>query len=48
MHDTLGGSAALALAAILTVSPAHAQDAAALNAEAAQNDWLTYHGTYKS
>ena len=29
-------------------SPTHAQDAAALNAEAAQNDWLTYHGTYKS
>ena len=44
----LGGGAALALAALLTVSPARAQDAAALNAEAAQNDWPTHHGTYKS
>ena len=44
----LGGCAALALAAVLTVSPARAQDAAALNAEAAQNDWPTHHGTYKS
>ena len=44
----LGGCAALALAAVLTASPARAQDAAALNAEAAQNDWPTYHGTYKS
>src|SRR4051812_10619362 len=44
----LGGCAAMALAAILTVSPARAQDAAALNAEAAQNDWPTHHGTYKS
>jgi alcohol dehydrogenase (cytochrome c) len=44
----LGGGAALAVAALLTASPAHAQDAAALNAEAAQNDWPTYHGTYKS
>ena len=44
----LAGCAALAVAALVTVSPARAQDAAALNAEAAQNDWLTYHGTYKS
>ena len=44
----LGGCAALAVAALFTASPTHAQDAAALNAEAAQNDWLTYHGTYKS
>src|SRR5229473_3712196 len=44
----LGGCAALALAAVLTASPTHAQDAAALNAEAAQNDWSTHHGTYKS
>jgi alcohol dehydrogenase (cytochrome c) len=43
-----GGCAALALAALLTASPTHAQDAAALNAEAAQNDWSTHHGTYKS
>src|SRR5688572_22370060 len=46
------GCAALAVAAVATVtvsvSPAHAQNAAALNAEAAQNDWPTYHGTYKS
>ena len=42
------GCAALAVAALVTVSPARAQDAAALNAEAAQNDWPTYHGTYKS
>src|SRR6267378_3144910 len=44
----LGGCAALAVAAILTTSPTQAQDAAALNAEAAQNDWATHHGTYKS
>src|SRR6266571_4788484 len=44
----LGGCAAVALAAILTTSPTQAQDAAALNAEAAQNDWATHHGTYKS
>src|SRR6202171_4415717 len=44
----LGGCAALAVAAIMTASPTQAQDAAALNAEAAQNDWATYHGTYKS
>src|SRR5712664_3785214 len=44
----LGGCAALAVAAILINSPTHAQDAAALNAEAAQNDWATHHGTYKS
>ena len=43
----LSGGAALAVAALLTASPAHAQDAA-LNAEATQNDWPTYHGTYKS
>src|SRR5689334_18998263 len=49
----LGGCAALALAALLTASPTHAQAPtqptdAALNAEAAQNDWPTHHGTYKS
>ena len=44
----LGGCAVLALAVALTGSPTHAQDAAALNAEAAQNDWPTHHGTYKS
>lgn len=44
----LGGCAALAVAALLTAPPAHAQDAAALNGEAAQNDWATHHGTYKS
>src|SRR5258708_20821044 len=44
----LGGCAALAVAAILTTSPTQAQEAAALNAEAAQNDWATHHGTYKS
>ena len=44
----LGGCAALALAAVLAASPTQAQDAAALNAEAAQNDWSTHHGTYKS
>ena len=44
----LGGCTALALAAVLTASPTRAQDAAALNAEAAQNDWPTHHGTYKS
>src|SRR3954463_14336842 len=44
----LGGCAALAVAALFTTSPTHAQDAAALNAEAAQNDWPTHHGTYKS
>ena len=44
----LVGCAALAVAALFTVSPARAQDAAALNAEAAMNDWPTYHGTYKS
>jgi alcohol dehydrogenase (cytochrome c) len=44
----LGGCAALAVAALFTASPTHAQDAAALNAEAAQKDWPTYHGTYKS
>jgi Glucose dehydrogenase len=44
----LGGCAALALAAVLAASPTHAQDAAALNAEAAGNDWSTHHGTYKS
>jgi alcohol dehydrogenase (cytochrome c) len=44
----LGGCAALAVAALFTTSPTHAQDAAALNAEAAQKDWPTHHGTYKS
>src|ERR1700682_1278910 len=44
----LGGCAALAVVAVLTTSPTQAQDAAALNAEAAQNDWPTHHGTYKS
>ena len=44
----LGGCAALALAVVLAASPTHAQDAAALNAEAAGNDWSTHHGTYKS
>ena len=44
----LGGCAALAVAALLTAPPVQAQDAAALNAEAAQNDWATHHGTYKS
>ena len=34
---------------LVTASPTRAQDAgAALNAEATQNDWLTYHGSYKS
>ena len=40
----LGGCAALAVAALFTTSPTHAQDAAALNAEAAQKDWPTHHG----
>src|SRR5258708_21913440 len=44
----VGSCAALAFVAVLTAPPAHAQDAAALNAEAAQNDWPTHHGTYKS
>ena len=49
----LGGGAALAVAALFAVSPMHAQvptqpQDAALNAEAAQDDWPTYHGTYKS
>ena len=44
----LGGCAALVVAALFTASPTHAQDAAALNAEAAQKDWPTHHGTYKS
>src|SRR4030095_3115643 len=49
----LGGCAALALAPLLPASPTHAQaptqpQDAALNAEAAQNDWPTHHGTYKS
>src|SRR6266540_4459988 len=49
----LVGCAALAVAAVVTVSPTRAQaptqpQDAALNAEAAQNDWPTYHGTYKS
>ena len=49
----LVGCAALAVAAAITVSPTRAQvptqpTDAALNAEAAQNDWPTYHGTYKS
>src|SRR6202048_2694204 len=44
----LGGCGAVAVAALLTAPPAQAQDAAALNAEAAQNDWATHHGTYKS
>src|SRR4030081_3825883 len=43
-----GSCAALAVATLLMAPPAHAQDAAALNAEAAQNDWPTHHGTYKS
>jgi PQQ-dependent dehydrogenase (methanol/ethanol family) len=47
------GCAALAVAAMVTASPTRAQaptqpQDAALNAEAAQNDWPTYHGTYKS
>src|SRR5215218_6623067 len=47
------GCAALAVAALVTVSPARAQaptqpQDATLNAEAAMNDWPTYHGTYKS
>src|SRR3954451_18958004 len=49
----LAGCAALAAAALVTVSPTRAQaptqpQDAALNAEATQNDWPTYHGTYKS
>ena len=49
----LVGCAALAVAALVTASPTRAQAPtqptdAALNAEAAQNDWPTYHGTYKS
>src|SRR5258708_20462943 len=44
----LAGCAALALAVVLTASPTRAQDAAALNAEAAMNDWPTHHGTYRS
>src|SRR4249920_1178365 len=44
----LAGCAALAVAALVTASPTRAQDAAALNAEATQKDWPTYHGTYKS
>ena len=49
----LVGCAALAVAALVTASPTRAQaptqpENAALNAEAAQNDWPTYHGTYKS
>jgi glucose dehydrogenase len=46
----LAGCAALAVAALVTVSPTRAQAPtdAALNAEAAQNDWPTHHGTYKS
>src|SRR3982074_836670 len=44
----LGGCAAPALATVLFATPTRAQDAAALNAEAAQNDWSTHHGTYKS
>ena len=44
----LDGCAALAVAALFAASPTYAQDAAALNAEAAQKDWPTYHGTYKS
>ena len=43
----LAGCAALAVAALVTVSPTRAH-AAALNAEAAQKDSSTYHGTYKS
>ena len=49
----LVGCAALAVAAVITVAPTRAQvptqpTEASLNAEAAQNDWPTYHGTYKS
>src|SRR5436309_13907598 len=49
----LVGCAALAVAALVTASPTRAQaptqpESAALNAEATQNDWPTYHGTYKS
>jgi hypothetical protein len=49
----LAGCAALAVAALVTASPTRAQaptqpQDAALNAEAAQNDWPTHHGTYKS
>src|SRR5262245_36618171 len=49
----LVGCAVVAVAALFAASPAHAQaptqpQDAALNAEAAQNDWLTYHGSYKS
>jgi alcohol dehydrogenase (cytochrome c) len=46
----LVAGAVLAVAALVAVSPARAQAPtdAALNAEAAQNDWPTYHGTYKS
>ena len=45
----LGGCAALAVAAVLSRSRRRApRTRAALNAEAAMNDWPTYHGTYKS
>src|SRR3954463_6091354 len=49
----LAGCAALAAVALVTVSPTRAQaptqpQDAALNAEAAQNNWPTYNGTYKS
>src|SRR3954469_21394479 len=44
----LGGWAALAVAALFTASPTHAQDAAALNAAAAQKDLPTHHGPCKS
>src|SRR5438552_1933179 len=44
----LGSCAVLVLATMLCATPLRAEDAAALNAEAAQNDWATHHGTYKS
>ncbi|CAN7526971.1 PQQ-binding-like beta-propeller repeat protein [Bradyrhizobium sp. LjRoot220] len=56
-HGRYPGCAALAvavqIAVTVAVSPARAQvptqpQDAALNAEAAMNDWPTYHGTYKS
>src|SRR3979409_1242464 len=43
-----GSCAPFALWTVLFATPTRAQDAAALNAEAAQNDWPTHHGTYKS
>src|SRR5258707_2626308 len=45
----LAGCAALALAAVVVAPPASAIDPARLQAaEQTPNDWLTYHGGYKS